>query len=171
MEGNPFIVCGRFGLDRETVALDQTGHVAVSSACWLGRASIKDGKCPPFLLCIIFAGGNDPRSDIALILSAAGRRYATQLLPCNACYFFRVSSIRSLRYILTMDGVFVAPSMYYCRTETIVCCRLESLPADMQTAFQNGTLLPPALERFLALEANWFFKIFMPLQGVYSAKK
>jgi hypothetical protein len=45
-------------------------------------------------------------------------------------------------------------------------CRLEALPADMQAAFQAGTLLPSALERYLNLEANWFLKIFMPLQGV-----
>jgi hypothetical protein len=47
-----------------------------------------------------------------------------------------------------------------------VLYRMESLPADMQAAFKAGTLLPAALERYLNLEANWFFKIFMPLQGV-----
>ena len=42
---------------------------------------------------------------------------------------------------------------------------VESLPPDMQMAYNTGQLSKSAVQRFLSLESNWFTKIFMPLQG------
>jgi hypothetical protein len=42
---------------------------------------------------------------------------------------------------------------------------VDSLPPDMRTAFSGGTLAKSAVQHYLALESNWFTKIFMPIQG------
>jgi hypothetical protein len=42
----------------------------------------------------------------------------------------------------------------------------DSLPVDLQTAFAYGQLSPTTVKRFLALDSNWFTKLFMPFQGM-----
>ena len=46
---------------------------------------------------------------------------------------------------------------------------MDSLPGDMQTAYNAGTLAKSAVQRYLELEANWFTRIFLPIQGVLRA--
>ena len=42
---------------------------------------------------------------------------------------------------------------------------LDTLPADMQSAYSSGTLTKTSLSRYLSLDSDWLTKLFMPLQG------
>lgn len=45
-----------------------------------------------------------------------------------------------------------------------------SLPADLKTGWQAGSLQPALLERYLRLDANWFTRLFMPVQGAPASR-